>query len=248
MFESLFGNPTVEKILFFLLINGDGYPTQIAERFQISLNGIQQQFQRLDDGGVVVSERVGKTRVYRFNPRYPLMSALREFLRHAAKHIEQEELKNYSKKDDPMNTPYLSVRALIIQNGYLLVASDGSGTMYNYLPGGVVDPAIGMEESLRNHIMDQFNGRINIGQCLGVIESAIESGDESGFQNDMVFAVELTNYKHPERPKKGMDRLFESYWHPLAKLEQMQLKPDGMVDLVHKYNADNTDGIIVQKA
>lgn len=231
MFEVLFGNATVEKILFYILIHGDGYATRMADRFNIALNGIQQQLQRLEDGGILVSEKIGKTRMYRLNLAYPLMPALRVLLRQALMTLEQEELRHYYKKEEePMSTPYMHVRAMIVQNGYLLVASE-RGTTNTFLPGGIVDPEVGMEESLKSRLFQQFRGKIDGLKFAGMIESPIESGDETGFRTDMVYTAELTNYTHPERPK-GMDIAFEFYWHPIAKMAEMNLKPQGMEELV----------------
>ncbi len=42
MLESLFGNITVEKILFYLLTFGEGYPLGIANTFGVTVNRIQQ--------------------------------------------------------------------------------------------------------------------------------------------------------------------------------------------------------------
>ncbi len=69
MLEPILGNGTVEKILLFLSVYGEGYGTKMADTFNIPLNGIQQQLKRLEDGGVLVSQLNGKTKIYKFNPK-----------------------------------------------------------------------------------------------------------------------------------------------------------------------------------
>ena len=83
MLESLFGNVTIEKIFLFLFVYGEGYPKKIADVFDIPVNGIQQQFKRMEDGGIVVSKLQGKTRVYQFNPRFVFLDQLKTLLQKA---------------------------------------------------------------------------------------------------------------------------------------------------------------------
>jgi hypothetical protein len=83
MLESLFGNINIERILFFLLVNEKCYPTQLKVRFSCSLSTIQQALQRLEDGGIIVSFLEGRTRIYCFNPRYPFLDRLTQFLEKA---------------------------------------------------------------------------------------------------------------------------------------------------------------------
>lgn len=80
MLESLFGNATVEKILFFLLSNKKCYASQLRKVFLLSLSTVQHSLGRLEQGGIIVSQMVGKTRVYQFNPRYPFLRELQLLL------------------------------------------------------------------------------------------------------------------------------------------------------------------------
>jgi hypothetical protein len=83
MLEYLFGNPTIEKILFFLEKNEECYPSQLREVFETPLYSFQRALSRLEAGSVVVSHRKGKTLIYQFNPRYPFLKELRAFLQKA---------------------------------------------------------------------------------------------------------------------------------------------------------------------
>ena len=95
MLEALFGNVTVEKILYYLSVYGDGYAKQMADLFGIPVNGIQQQLKRLEDGSVLVSQLKGKTRLYQFNPRYPFLKELELLLDRAIKLLPESEISKY---------------------------------------------------------------------------------------------------------------------------------------------------------
>jgi len=83
MLEYLFGNPIIEKVLFFLVANQKCYPSQLKSTFQTPLYSFQRALGRLEKGGVVVSHREGKTLIYQFNPRYPFLKELEAFLQKA---------------------------------------------------------------------------------------------------------------------------------------------------------------------
>jgi predicted ArsR family transcriptional regulator len=95
MLEPVFGNATVEKILFTLEVYGQAYPTGLAKLFGIPVNGIQQQLKRLEDGGVVVSLTVGRTRLYQFNPRYPFLKELKALIQRAMEYLPEKEIQKY---------------------------------------------------------------------------------------------------------------------------------------------------------
>lgn len=95
MLECLFGNPVIEKVVFFLLINGKCYPSQLKSTFQSPLYSFQRALGRLEKGGVVVSHREGKTLVYEFNPRYPFLVELKAFLQKAYTFFPQELKEKY---------------------------------------------------------------------------------------------------------------------------------------------------------
>lgn len=98
MLEALLGNKTIEKPLFFLETYEQGYPKGISKTFSIPVNGIQQQLKRLEDGGIVVSSIQGKTRLYKFNPRYPFLKELKLLLQKAMEFIPEGELEKYYRK------------------------------------------------------------------------------------------------------------------------------------------------------
>jgi predicted ArsR family transcriptional regulator len=80
MLEKLFGNVVIEKILFYLLSNGQGYATQMKTALGVPLYSIQMALGRLEKGGIIVRQPQGKTQLYQFNPRYPFLDELKAFL------------------------------------------------------------------------------------------------------------------------------------------------------------------------
>ena len=102
MFEQLFGNTTIPKVLLFLARFGEGYPRQIAENFAISLNMVQRQLEKLESAGILVSQLKGRTRIYQWNPRYPFKQELLVLLQKAFEFMPETELKKfYTKRTRP---------------------------------------------------------------------------------------------------------------------------------------------------
>ena len=95
MLEPVFGNATIEKILLALEVYGQAYPAGLAKLFGIPVNGIQQQLKRLEDGGVVVSLIVGRTRLYQFNPRYAFLKELKALIQKALQYLPEKEIQKY---------------------------------------------------------------------------------------------------------------------------------------------------------
>lgn len=102
MLEGLFGNPVIEQIFFTLFLSGKTYPLELAKNFNEPVNRFQQQLRRLEDGGIIVSRLIGKTRLYTFNPRYPFLKELRSLIEKAYDFLpEKEKDKFYRKRMRP---------------------------------------------------------------------------------------------------------------------------------------------------
>ena len=83
MLEVLCGNKNVQRILIFLFVNGKCYGTQLHRSLKTPLTPLQKALNRLENGGLITSYCEGKTRVYQFNPAYPLMNELEQLLKKA---------------------------------------------------------------------------------------------------------------------------------------------------------------------
>lgn len=83
MLEPLLGSVNSERVLLFILARDAGYASEIAKFFSTDLYGIQKQLDKLETGGVIASRKVGRTRLYEFNPRYAFLKELRGLLEKA---------------------------------------------------------------------------------------------------------------------------------------------------------------------
>ncbi len=95
MLEQLFGNKSAEKVLLFLVHYGEGYARNISETFETSNFAIQKQLLKLEHAGILVSQLKGKTRVFTWNPRYPLLRELQALLKRALDLLPAEEERRY---------------------------------------------------------------------------------------------------------------------------------------------------------
>lgn len=80
MLSTILGSNDAEKALAFITARGNGYAYQISQFFQTNLRGIQKQLERFEFGGILVSQKVGRTRVYSYNPRNPLSDELKDLV------------------------------------------------------------------------------------------------------------------------------------------------------------------------
>jgi DNA-binding transcriptional ArsR family regulator len=74
--ESLFGSVNRERVLAYLVARQQGYARGMAAFFGTNLRALQVQLDNLEAGGVLVSRREGRTRLYGLNPRWPLRDQL----------------------------------------------------------------------------------------------------------------------------------------------------------------------------
>jgi hypothetical protein len=91
MLEPLLGSRSSEKVLMFIAVRGEGYPREISRSAGIALDPIQKQLDKLEFGGVLVSQTKGRTRIYTFNPRYPFLKELKQLLDKALSFYPEDE-------------------------------------------------------------------------------------------------------------------------------------------------------------
>lgn len=80
MLEDILGK-AAQKILLHLYHYGETYASAVSRDLSTSLGQVQRQLDRLENAGVLVSKRSGKTRVYTFNPKSPYTKSLQEMVR-----------------------------------------------------------------------------------------------------------------------------------------------------------------------
>jgi len=77
--DTLLGR-TAAKLLLYLLHHGEAYATGVAKDLSIPQSAVQRQLEKLEAEGFLVSKRIGRTRLYTFNPKSPATGKLREFV------------------------------------------------------------------------------------------------------------------------------------------------------------------------
>lgn len=95
MLEVLCGNKNVQRVLIFLFVNGRCYGTQLHRSLQTPLTPIQKALNRLEKGGLITSYFEGKTKLYQFNPAYPLIAEVESLLKKAYTLLPTHEKKDY---------------------------------------------------------------------------------------------------------------------------------------------------------
>lgn len=77
MFEYLFANKNVEKVLMYLFLHEKANATELHHTFKTSLDPIQKTLRKLEEGGLLVSFLEGRTRVFQWNSRYPFLQEIK---------------------------------------------------------------------------------------------------------------------------------------------------------------------------
>lgn len=95
MLEVLCGSKNIQKILLFLFVNGKCYGNQLARALHTPLTPVQKALNRLEKGGLIMSYYEGKTRLYQFNPGYPLLNELEILLKKAYTLLSPPDKKLY---------------------------------------------------------------------------------------------------------------------------------------------------------
>lgn len=75
----LFGSESAYQVLMYLQNYEKGYASQIARTFETSLSQIQNQLNKFEELGLLVSRKEGTARVFYFK-RSPVTDSLRVFL------------------------------------------------------------------------------------------------------------------------------------------------------------------------
>jgi predicted transcriptional regulator len=98
MLDELFGSKNRERVLQYIYSNKQGYAKEIAEFYNSSVDPIKKQLERLEVGGILVSQTVGRTRLFMFNPRYAFKNELEALLQKAQEYYSPEEQERLNKQ------------------------------------------------------------------------------------------------------------------------------------------------------
>lgn len=113
MLEALVGNKNVQNILLFLFVNGKCYGAELQRQLQSPLTPIQKALARLERGEIIVSYFEGKTKLYQFNPSYPLLSELELLLKKAYSLLSPQDKIRFSYARNERNPHASDIKALL---------------------------------------------------------------------------------------------------------------------------------------
>ena len=91
MLTPLLGSKGSEKVLIFIATRGEGYARAISQFFDMDISTIQNQLDKFELGGILVSTTKGRTRLYTFNPRYSFLKELKQLLDKALSFYPEDE-------------------------------------------------------------------------------------------------------------------------------------------------------------
>ena len=90
----LFGIESAYRVLMYLENYDKGCASQIAKTFGISLNQAQNQLNKFEEVGLLVSRKEGSTRMFYFK-QSPISDALRVFLRSVLEVLPRTSIEKY---------------------------------------------------------------------------------------------------------------------------------------------------------
>ena len=79
-----FGGALRTRVLIALQLLEESYPRELARLLRASLSGVQSALRGLEIDGLVAARNMGRTRAYRFEPRYFALRELRAYLQRLA--------------------------------------------------------------------------------------------------------------------------------------------------------------------
>lgn len=108
MLEALLGSNDAERALVYIAARGSGYGREIADFWNTNLSGIQRQLDKLEAGGILRANQIGRTRVYTWNERWPFRRELSALIDKAITFLpeaQQHQLAHYRQRPRRRNNP-----------------------------------------------------------------------------------------------------------------------------------------------
>ncbi|REJ75139.1 MAG: ArsR family transcriptional regulator [Acidobacteria bacterium] len=93
--DAVFGNTSATRVLLFLENYGSGHAARIARTFGMSPSRAREQLEKFESASLLTSRPVGRSRVFEWNPRSPIVDGLRNFLATVLAGLPTEVTKKY---------------------------------------------------------------------------------------------------------------------------------------------------------
>ena len=88
--------------MLYLFHYGEAYASGVAKDMGITLSQVQKQLDKFELAGILVSKRLGTTRIYGFNPKLGIVKKIRELIEAFYEAIPlQEREKMFSERRRP---------------------------------------------------------------------------------------------------------------------------------------------------
>lgn len=98
MLNELFGSETTTKSLLYLAAMGEGYPLEISSTFKISNTQVIRTLTKLESADILLSQAMGRTRIYSFNTQWLLYKELKALLDKVIRNMSIDEQEKYFMK------------------------------------------------------------------------------------------------------------------------------------------------------
>ena len=95
MLEAIVGGTTAERVLLYLQAYEEAYGREIATTFGLAQSQVQKQLTKLESGGILASRLAGRSRLYTWNLRNPLIPSLRALFQAALNALPKSEQEKY---------------------------------------------------------------------------------------------------------------------------------------------------------
>ena len=108
MIESLIGSKSREQVLVFITARKQAYAREISEYYNVSVSPIQDQLNKLELGGILMSRSYGKTRLYFYNTAFAFYKEIRALMEKIILFLpagEREKLSNIRTRPRRKNKP-----------------------------------------------------------------------------------------------------------------------------------------------
>lgn len=92
MIEAIVGSEGAERVLLFLAARGSGYAREIAVCWSMDVSTVQNQLLRMERDGLLISRKIGRTRVFEFNSRYAFKDEVAALLQKALSKLPSDTL------------------------------------------------------------------------------------------------------------------------------------------------------------
>ena len=95
MYQALFGNKVAELCLMYIVNYGEGHINGIAKTFGVTPRQAKMQLEKLEAGGILISQFSGNTKNFRINPRLAIKTELTTLIEKMLTLVSESDTQKY---------------------------------------------------------------------------------------------------------------------------------------------------------